>query len=297
MTVINKDVIIIGAGPAGISTAIQLSRYNIDFLLFEGKSVGGLIRNAFRIENYLGVPAGISGSEMVDRFKKQIENNRISIIHEAIVRLEYEDGKLVAFTQTDTTFRAKIVVMATGTMPKKLALFSGDPIRDNVFYEVVEMAFIMDRQIGIIGAGDAAFDYALSLAARGNFVKIFNRKKKEKCLSVLFKMINGHPNIDYLTERNAADAKLVNDQIQIIFEHQHQTEKYLFDYALVAIGREPAVSLLHGIQQCMESLLESGKLFLVGDVKNQIYRQISIASGDGVKAAMRINNLLKKREL
>lgn len=297
MTVINKDVIIIGAGPAGISTAIQLSRYNIDFLLFEGKSVGGLIRNAFRIENYLGIPAGISGSEIVDRFNQQIQDNRISIIHETVINLEYEDGKFVASTQSDDTFRAKIAVIATGTIPKKLALFSDAPIRNRVFSEVVEMASITDCRIGIVGAGDAAFDYALSLASRGNFVKIFNRKEKEKCLSILFRMVNEHPNIDYLTRRNAADAKFVNDQIQIIFDHQHQTEKYLFDYTLVAIGREPAISLLQGIQQRMESLMESGKLFLVGDVKNQIYRQISIASGDGLKAAMRINKLLKKRKL
>ena len=82
-----EPVMIIGAGPAGLATAIQLKRYGIHPLLFEGEEVGGLLRNANLVENYPGFPKGVSGSKLVNLFSRQAENLHIDVTHEQVLEL------------------------------------------------------------------------------------------------------------------------------------------------------------------------------------------------------------------
>ena len=89
------DVAIIGAGPAGIATAIQLKRYDIDALIFEKDEIGGLIRNANKIGNYPGYPKGISGIRFVELMKMHLANSCINVINQPIDNLEFEDGLFI----------------------------------------------------------------------------------------------------------------------------------------------------------------------------------------------------------
>ena len=79
----NEEVIIIGGGPAGIACAVQLKRYGIDPLIFEKDSVGGLVRNAWRLDNYVGYPSGIGGLKFVEELQKHIHRFDIRIQHSA----------------------------------------------------------------------------------------------------------------------------------------------------------------------------------------------------------------------
>jgi len=90
---IKSEIGIIGAGPSGIACAIQLRRYGLDYLFFEKEDLGGLIKNAFLIENYLGFPEGITGEEFVQLLKKQIKKYKIRIIKEEVVSVRYENNK------------------------------------------------------------------------------------------------------------------------------------------------------------------------------------------------------------
>jgi len=83
-----KDVVIIGAGPAGISAAIQLKRYGIEPTLLEKEEIGGLLKNANLVENYPGFPNGVPGPELVKLFKKQLENAQIKVHFEKVLKLK-----------------------------------------------------------------------------------------------------------------------------------------------------------------------------------------------------------------
>ena len=183
-TIHNSEVVIIGAGPAGIATAIQLRRYNIEPVLLERKKIGGLLGNANLVENYPGFPGGISGLELVELFKKQLKNTGVKVDFENVMELEYEDGAF--FTRTNKrAIKSNIIVIATGTKPRKNSGFSiSDEIKDRVFYEIYPILGIKNKKIAVIGAGDAAFDYALNLC-RENEVTILNRSEQTKCIPVL----------------------------------------------------------------------------------------------------------------
>jgi len=83
------DVAIIGAGPVGIAAAIQLKRYDIEFMIFEKGKIGGLLRNANLVENYLGFPRGIRGRELVELFKEQLKNAGVKVQFEMVRELDY----------------------------------------------------------------------------------------------------------------------------------------------------------------------------------------------------------------
>jgi thioredoxin reductase (NADPH) len=294
---IKKDVVIIGAGPAGLATAIQLNRYKISCVIVEKNSIGGLLKNANKVENYLGFPEGKSGTELVELFTKQINKNKIQIIFEETTDVDYQNGKFLITTK-NAKLESEIVVIASGTKPKQIKnLIFDKKIQNKIFDEVYKIKDIKSKDIAIIGSGDAAFDYALHLAGKNN-VTIFNRKYKTKCLTLLRKRVEKNKSIRYKTNYKFEKVELLENRLKLNFSHLGRANSYLFDFLLLAIGREPELSFFgKEMMQRINLLINDKKLFLIGDVKNRHYRQLSIASGDGIRTAMEINEVLDRTKI
>ena len=285
---IKKDIIIIGGGPAGIATAIQLKRYNINSLIIEKDTLGGLLKNAFKVENYLGFPDGITGESLVKLIKQHCEKYKIDVFYNEVIDIDY-DNKFIIKTKTKK-FESKIVVIASGTKPKTLKNYNSGKI----LYEVYKIKDVKDKTIGIIGAGDAAFDYALTLA-KNNKVLIFNRGEKNKCNPVLFEMYKNNKSIKVFYNRNFDSLQVTDKKVKAVFQYKNSFENYLTDYIIFAAGREPELNFLHdSIKDKLSYLTDNHKLYIIGDVVNGNARQASIAAGDGIKTAMMIKDKSKK---
>ena len=289
-----KSIIIIGGGPAGTACAIQLKRYDISALMIEKSDIGGLLINANYIENYLGFPDGISGEYLVSKIQAHHRKNEIETLFENVDSLEYLENRFIVKTTKSICF-SEIIVIASGTKPKLFNnLIIPEPIINKVFYDIKDIRNIKNKTIGIIGAGDAAFDYALNLSKKNN-VLVFNRNKKIKCLPLLFRHSQDSNNITYLENRKLIQLSESVNKIQTKFHFFDKDDNYLLDYIIFAIGREPEIDFLHSsVTNCYNELLKEKKMFVIGDVKNGITRQASIAAGDGVKAAMIIKDFWER---
>lgn len=291
-------VVIIGGGPAGLAAAMQLSRQGHKSLLLEKDRVGGLLWNANLVENYPGFPAGIRGPELVALFKEQAQRLDVKIARDEALEIGF-DGKNFRIGTRTGELTAAVIVMATGTVPRKLPehLMSSE-IADRIFSEVYPLLGSQGKEVVIIGGGDAAFDYALNLA-RANQVMVLTRGKEIQSLPLLVDRAQDHPSI---TCRLGVEVLAVHPghksglEIKVVENGREGT--LAGDYLIAAIGREPARSLLSpSIMNGIEQLQEEHRFFQIGDLKNGLYRQTTIAVGDGIRAAMEIDHYLHKDKL
>jgi thioredoxin reductase len=209
-----EQVIIIGGGPAGVACAIQLKRNGIDPLLLEKESIGGLLKNAWRIDNYPGFPDGIGGLEMAAKLLGHLNRFEIRYQKSAIQTTIYDEGIFLLKSGTKN-FTCDYLVIATGTKAKHTAV-------KNSFTEVFPLREVTGKTIAIVGAGDAAFDYAMTLSSH-NEVHIFNRGTKIKCIPALLEIAEKQKNISYHEKSMPGDS---------------------FDYTIFATGREPDLNCL-----------------------------------------------------
>ncbi len=295
-----KKVAIIGAGPGGIAAAIQLKRYNLEPLVFEKDIVGGLLQNAWQVENYPGFDKGISGPELCQIFGKQLKKFGVKIRNEKIELLDYYDSvKRFDLRTIEKSFSPEFVIVASGTKPKKIDLFekASKKCRDKLFYEVFPLLNLKNKRIGIIGAGDAAFDYAMNLAAN-NEVVILNRTDKITALPRLREFEKNEEKITYCENiRILLMNNSSKNRLAVTLAKFDETWLLEVDYLLAAVGREPQKDFYSEQLLANESrLLGNGLLYNVGDIKNSIYRQTAIAVGDGIRAAMEIYNRIKDED-
>jgi thioredoxin reductase (NADPH) len=274
------DVIIIGAGPAGISAAIQLKRYGIDFLLLEKDSVGGLLKNASLVENYPGFPKGITGLKLINLFKKHLSELGIGIKKENVIDIDY--AKKIFSIQTEkNNYRSKNLIIATGTKPKMLDIKNSSSVK--IYYDVYELFNVKKKEIAIIGGGDAAFDYAVSLSSKNNNISILHRSSKPVCIPALLKKVLLKKNISYFCNLNVQSVYKEKNKIIVVCNNE---KIFKVDYLIAAIGREPQFGFIK--KEKMKTLKDKS-LFCIGDVKNKIFRQATISIGDGIHAAMEIS--------
>ncbi len=288
-------VSIIGAGPAGISCAVQLRRYEIPFRIFERDRAGGLVRNAHLVENYLGYPDGISGETLTDLLRRHLRENKINIINEEADSVVWEKGRFLIKTR-DSEYFSDIVVAAPGTRPKPVPVAVPERVEGRVFSELYPLRNLKGSRVAIAGAGDAAFDYALSLSEK-NDVTILNRSGVVKCLPLLEKRAERNPRIKYLDNIMVSTIRSKGDDILLDCIQAGRSCKISSDFLLFAVGREPETAFLSSIfGRQKNELLEKKLLYIIGDAANSIYRQVSIASGDGIMTGMKIAGNLEGKK-
>lgn len=254
-----EKIIIIGAGPAGSSLAIQLKRLGLNFMLVDKTGeAGGLIKNAWSVENYLGFPP-TTGLNFTNKIRSHLEKLDIKV-HKYEVKKISKDKELFDIETDSIVLNSKIVVLAVGTKPIQNKEFD-----EFVYYDLFKLIscdnFYNISKVIIIGAGEAAFDYALSLSKLNKKVLICSKSENIKAKGVLRKTVENDINISIL--RN-----MTYDKILKIMDSKTSV--------LSAIGRESEVSSI-GISGNKDNM------FVIGDAKRGTLGQIGIAVGDGLK--------------
>lgn len=277
-------VVIVGAGPGGCACALQLQRYGHQFLLLEKNRIGGLAVNARRIENLVGMPGGISGRQFCERMGRQLKEAGIRVIFQEVLQVERESRRDDFDIRTaDHIFRARSLVLATGSRPRWPGVARPE-IHERIFSDLEGLGERRGEEIAVMGGGDLAFDYALSLAGT-NRVILLARRSAFPALPLLVREARAHPRIELLAPAEVRSLDRVDGGLRI---HLAGREDPLqVDCLLVAVGREPDQEILPpGMAGEKENNRREPRLFIVGDARNPYLRQISIAAGDGLRAAM-----------
>ena len=234
--------------------------------------------------------------KLVGLLEQQARDFALRVTYAEVVRLDCAAGLFQIETSQDI-YAARFVVVASGTRPRP---YSGADIpgeaRNKFLYEIYPLIGQSGLEIVILGAGDAAFDYALNLA-KNNQIVVINRGEAIKCLPLLWERVQREPKISYLDNITISQIK-VDPPAGIRLECSQTTGPMSFhaDYLVVAFGREPQLDFLSTqIVKTSQELESKGLLYFIGDVKNGIFRQTAIAVGDGLLAAMQIYRHLEKQ--
>lgn len=295
-----STVAVIGAGPGGIAAAVQLKRFGLQPVVFEKHEVGGLLRNANWVENYPGFPDGISGPDLVERLNRHLSNVRIPLLNEEVLQLDFNQMEdLFEVVTAEHRYRAGVVVAASGTRPRVLtqALELPPDVREKVLYEVYPIRGCAGKHIIIVGAGDAALDYALNLArVPSNRVTVIYRGAEIKALPLLRSRCLQTDTIEMLERHEVETIDAVErGGLALAVRTPAGVTRMQCDYLLAAVGREAETGYFSRRLLDMEAgLVDGERLFLVGDVGNGLFRQASIAAGNGIEAAMRVCRGIKE---
>ena len=288
------DCVIIGAGPAGIISAIQLKRAGFNIIIIEKNKICGLLKNANKIENYLGFPGSVKGKDLIALFYKQLLTFNIRPIKSEVLKIQNNDNNIFEIYTENNRYNARTVIVATGTN-HVLAGIPGEKklLRQKVFYEIAELPLKLSsvkytKNIIIIGGGDAAFDYAINLHRIGHNPLIIIRNLAS-CLNLLLKTAQEN-NIPYYEKTQPLCLYEENDKVCVRCRLNYKHKTFKADFVLIAAGRKPAHPQL---KLKNKKLRNTDGLFFAGDVKNGRYRQVHIATGDAMQTAMNVMEYLQ----
>ncbi|MFA5089775.1 MAG: thioredoxin-disulfide reductase [Candidatus Omnitrophota bacterium] len=197
------DLIIIGAGPAGLAAALYAGRYRMDTLILERMSYGGQIILSPTIDNFPGFPGGVSSQELMDNFKKQVDELGISI--EPAEAVELDIGLSSApyrIKSREGEYSAGSLIIATGAMPKRLGVRGEDRLigRGVSYCGVCDAPFFKGKDIAVIGAGDRAIEEAIFLSGYARKVTVVHRRQGLRAAKVLEEKARRNAKISFLLD-------------------------------------------------------------------------------------------------
>ena len=293
----DADVLILGAGPAGLSAAQYTARANLKALVVEQLSPGGQVLSIDRLENYPGDVEPRSGYDFANDMRRQAENFGARIINDAVLSLRREDACFTAALGSGGDLRARAVILATGAAHRCLdipgeAEYTG---RGVSYCATCDGPFFRDKKILVVGGGDAACDEARYLSLLSDKVLLIHRRDAFRAQAGLVQRILQNPRIEVRLNTRPLEIRGGKQVSSALLENTATRERYdePADAVFVFAGTVPQTALVPDAEtdeagyivtdQRMASSIPG--LFAAGDVRSSPFRQVVVAAAEGAIAA------------
>lgn len=289
------DIIIIGAGPAGMTAAIYAKQAGKNILIFEKEAYGGQILKANKIKNYPGFEE-ISGFEFATNIYNQLTKLNIKIKFEEVLDINIKDDFKEVVTKKGN-YNAKSIIIATGSKNRKLNLNNEDKfIGKGVSYcTTCDGMFFKDKTVAVYGGGNSAIDGALYLSDICKKVYIIYRRDNFKVENENINKLKNKKNIEFIFNTNIIDligeTKLENIQLK----DNNKEYNLAIDGLFIEIGYIPVNDMCNNIinidskgyivsnEDCKTNI---DGIFVSGDIRTKKIRQLTTACSDGTVAAL-----------
>lgn len=290
------DLIIIGAGPAGMTASIYASRASMSVLMLEKKYPGGQMLSTAEIENYTGYEE-ISGPDLSEKMFEHSKKFGTEFAFGEISNINL-DGNIKVLTAGDKEYKAKTVIIATGTEAKLLGIPGEQEFasRGVSYCAVCDGAFFRNKEVVVIGGGDSAIEEAIYLSNIVNKVTIVHRRDELRAQKILQERAFQKENIEFVWDSIPVEIKGERKVNSIVVKNvkTEEVKELSVDGVFIYIGMNPQTESFKNL----EILDELGYiptdehlatkipgLFVAGDVRQKEIRQIVTAANDGAVAA------------
>lgn len=293
-----KDIIIIGAGPAGMTAALYALRADKSVLLIEKENFGGQITYSPKLENYPTVME-ISGSEFAQRMLEQVMAHGADIeLAEASEIKDMGDYKVVATNYGD--FEGRTVIIATGSKHRHLGLEGEEELIGSgiSFCAVCDGAFFSGKKVAVIGGGNTALQEAVMLSDICSEVIIIQNLSFMTGEKKLLQILEGKSNVSMIFDTVVTELSSEGGELRSISLKNtatEQTSRLSLDGMFVAIGQQPEnqafaqLTALDGYGYIIageDCLTDTEGVFVAGDCRTKRIRQVTTAAADGAVAAL-----------
>jgi thioredoxin reductase (NADPH) len=301
------DLIVIGAGPAGLAAGIYAVRSGLKTLVLEEKIAGGTVADAPIVENYLGFQK-VTGLELA---QKMVEHSKIAGVRvhefEGVTELELK-GETKTVKTSKTAYQSKTVVIASGSHYREIGIPGEKEFRGRgvSYCGICDGPLFRDRRVLVVGGGNSALITALYLSELATEVKIAHRRDAFRAEEALVKALTDRKNIEVLwsSEVQAIKGEKTVNRVLVYNNKSGAQEELPVDGVFVQVGESPNSQLAkdagvevdeHGyIKVDMFQKTGIAGVYAAGDVTNHPVKQVGTAVGQGIAAALEAYAFVKR---
>lgn len=292
------DILIIGGGPAGYTSALYASRAGLDTVILEGMSVGGQMMITDVIDNYPGFVDGVDGFTLSQNMQQQAEKFGAKTVYDEVVSVDFNSEIKEVETAFSGKLFARTVIIASGASPRELGLDNEQELVGNGVHYCAHCdgRFYKDKEVVVVGGGNSAVSDALYLSHLCKKVYLVHRRDVLRATKIYHDPIMKAENIEFcynsVVSKIATENNKVNG-VTLIDTKTNEKRNINCDGVFISIGRKPATDFLSDSVALDESGYvvadESTKtdvdgVYAVGDVRTKVLRQVVTAVSDGAVA-------------
>jgi thioredoxin reductase (NADPH) len=302
-----RDVVIIGAGPAGLGGAVYTGRALMKTTVLEQRVVGGQIIESYDVDNYPGFPEGITGPDLVDRLVAHAKKFDIEVVNEGAEDVTLEGPLKRVVTSEGQQYVAPIVIVASGAYHRKLDIPGEKELsgRGVSYCATCDGPFFRDKRLVVVGGGDAAITEGVFLTRFASGIKLIHRRQGFRARAAHLKEARENPKIEFILDTVLTEIH-GDGKVQGVTTRNVQTdevERIDCEGVFVFVGHDPNTGYLKSILPeyaggiipvdfNMETEVKG--VYAVGDVRKGSYRQVGTAIGDAITAAMHAEQRIKE---
>ena len=298
-----EKVVVVGSGPAGYTAALYTARADLDPLVVEGFTWGGLLQQTTDVENYPGFPEGIMGPDVMQRFRDQAERFGARLETDDVTALELSrNGEPHKVWVGDQLHLTRTVILAMGAQHRKLGVPGEQELsgRGVSYCATCDAAFFKQVPTMIVGGGDSAMEEAMFLAKFASKVVVLHRRDQFRASAIMLDRARAVPNIEFLTPYVVEEFTAGDSGSLAIAKLRHTGDDSITELeiggAFIAVGHDPQSQLVQGqvktddegyvVTQGRSTLTDVPGVFAAGDLVDHTYRQAITAAGTGCQAAL-----------